>query len=428
MGTERTLGTLRVTQQEVRKRETLPAPFHKIPEESAPIGQSVAFCLFVSACQTAWFDDGDVSGEGDSELLADLKRKHGIRICSDPVDMEAWTVAGIKSQHTGDVFFTHSASEGLLCLNVEQVWGPCNDYKVKFTCSGQFCSECQTDWFDLDDPEGNGDFELLDHIRYKYPGKVCSQPIAIQARPVSADRAPSTPEIFLNLDATRGFSCWNADQTDKVCEDYKVRFTCPSEFCQVPQECRTRWLSSDNSSVEGDVESLNKLKKAFPGQVCKNPVHIEARTISGLPSKHTDDVFLFYDVTFGFACINDKQKNDKQCEDYEVLLTCPCDFCRTCRTGWFDVDNPTDGGDYETLDKVQSVNAAAVCSHPVAVEAVTVAGIPAAKTGNVFQTYDAANGFACVNDEQPDQKPCEDYKVRFTCPPDFCTSTSNLVS
>lgn len=57
-----------------------------------------------------------------------------------------------------------------------------------------------------------------------------------------------------------------------------------------------------------------------------------------------------------------------------------------CRTGWFNVDNPTNGGDYETLDKVQRVNAAGVCSQPVAVEAMTVSGIPAHKTGDVFQT------------------------------------------
>lgn len=40
-----------------------------------------------------------------------------------------------------------------------------------------------------------------------------------------------------------------------------------------------------------------------------------------------------YDVTFGFACINEKQRS-KQCEDYQVILTCPSDFCQgkfSCR-------------------------------------------------------------------------------------------------
>ncbi|XP_051914489.1 uncharacterized protein LOC127596255 [Hippocampus zosterae] len=392
--------------------------------------QSIAFCFFISdlhlsaihaleTCQTAWFDDGDVSREGDSELLTDLRSKHGAMICSEPVGMEAQTVAGIKSQHTWNIFHTHNASEGLLCLNREQAWSLCDDYKVKFTCTGDFCSACQTGWFDLDDPEGHGDFELLGDLQLKYPGEICPQPIAIQAQVVSVGSASSTPETFLNLDPTHGFACWNADQIDKSCEDYKVRFTCPEEFCQV-SECRTRWFNSDvDQSDEGDVEALYQLMKAYPNQVCRNPLQIEARTKDGLPSKHTGDSFLFYNVIFGFACINENQKNAKQCEDYKVVLTCPSDFCHTCRTGWFNVDNPANGGDYETLDKVQRVNAAGVCSQPVAVEAMTVTGIPAHKTGDVLQTYDATHGFACVNDEQP-EKQCEDYKVRFTCPPDFC--------
>lgn len=38
------------------------------------------------------------------------------------------------------MFCSYSASEGLLCLNSEQKWRQCDDYKVKFTCTGQFCS------------------------------------------------------------------------------------------------------------------------------------------------------------------------------------------------------------------------------------------------------------------------------------------------
>lgn len=38
------------------------------------------------------------------------------------------------------VFYSYSASEGLLCLNAEQTGGRCEDYKVMFTCSGHFCS------------------------------------------------------------------------------------------------------------------------------------------------------------------------------------------------------------------------------------------------------------------------------------------------
>ncbi|XP_061667076.1 uncharacterized protein LOC133495980 [Syngnathoides biaculeatus] len=396
--------------------------------------QGIVLCFFVSdlhssavhaleMCQTAWFDDGDVSEDGDSELLTDLRRKHGTRICSDPVDMETQTVAGIKSEHTTNIFHTHSPSEGLLCLNREQFGSLCVDYKVKFTCSGQFCSECQTGWFDMDDPEGHGDFELLSDLRQKYPGKICHQPVAIQVQTVSAESASSTPETFLRLDAAYGFACVNADQTDKSCEDYKVRFTCPKEFCQKSQECRTQWLDSDDPSDEGDVESLYRLLKTYPGQVCRNPIRIEARTTNGLSSELTGDVFLSNDVTFGFACINENQPTNQQCADYEVMMTCPSDFCHMtgCRTRWFDLDDPTSDGDYETLVELQRVNAAEVCPQPVAVEAMTTSGIPAHETGDVFQMYDATHGFACVNREQPSEKQCQDYQVRLTCPPAFCS-------
>lgn len=38
------------------------------------------------------------------------------------------------------LFYSYSASEGLLCLNSEQEQRQCEDYKVKFTCTGHFCS------------------------------------------------------------------------------------------------------------------------------------------------------------------------------------------------------------------------------------------------------------------------------------------------
>lgn len=38
--------------------------------------------------------------------------------------------------------------------------------------------------------------------------------------------------------------------------------------------------------------------------------------------------FSRYDVAFGLACINEHQE-DKQCEDYQVILTCPSDFCQS---------------------------------------------------------------------------------------------------
>lgn len=43
--------------------------------------------------------------------------------------------------------------------------------------------------------------------------------------------SPASP-LCCSYDATYGFSCVNADQRSGICEDYKIRFTCPGEFCE----------------------------------------------------------------------------------------------------------------------------------------------------------------------------------------------------
>uniref|UniRef100_A0AAV2J814 WxxW domain-containing protein n=1 Tax=Knipowitschia caucasica TaxID=637954 RepID=A0AAV2J814_KNICA len=53
------------------------------------------------------------------------------------------------------------------------------------------------------------------------------------------------------MDTVTGFVCKRSDQDDSECEDYKVRFLCPEEFCQ-PQD--------DSDSGDG----------APSGHMCKN--------------------------------------------------------------------------------------------------------------------------------------------------------------
>lgn len=64
----------------------------------------------------------------------------------------------------------------------------------------------------------------------------------------------------------------------------------------VSEECRTLWLNGDNPSGEGDVESIPQLLKTFPGQVCRNPIRIEAQTPSGIAASQTGDTFMAWDV------------------------------------------------------------------------------------------------------------------------------------
>ncbi|KAJ8258093.1 hypothetical protein GJAV_G00193090 [Gymnothorax javanicus] len=91
--------------------------------------------------------------------------------------------------------------------------------------------KCQTQWFDRDDPSVTGDYEDLSSLLKEYPGQICLKPIAIEAQTLSGVPASETGESFRSYDATSGFACVNAHQRSRKCQDYRVRFTCPAEFC-----------------------------------------------------------------------------------------------------------------------------------------------------------------------------------------------------
>lgn len=47
--------------------------------------------------------------------------------------------------------------------------------------------------------------------------------------------------LCCSYDATYGFSCVNADQESGICDNYRIRFTCPAEFCEGVCLC-VEWL------------------------------------------------------------------------------------------------------------------------------------------------------------------------------------------
>ncbi|KAF3861168.1 hypothetical protein F7725_001423, partial [Dissostichus mawsoni] len=193
----------------------------------------------------------------------------------------------------------------------------------------------------------------------------------MEARTRSGVSALHTGNHFHTFSAAEGLLCLNSDQEGGMSE-----------------QCRTQWLNSDDPSQGGgDVESIAQLLKTFPGRVCRNPLSIEAETLRGVSAEHTGDSFLSYagyDTTFGFACMNEKQSR-KQCEDYQVILTCPSDFCQGCRTRWFDEDDPSERGDFETLIQLKMMFPDEICSEPISIEAKTLSGVPANQTGDLFQ-------------------------------------------
>ncbi|XP_077422463.1 cartilage intermediate layer protein 1-like isoform X2 [Vanacampus margaritifer] len=80
-----------------------------------------------------------------------------------------------------------------------------------------------------------------------------------------------------------------------------------------------------------------------------------------------------------------------------------CD--KVCRTPWYDRDNPSGNGDFETLETL-------------GIKVQTVAGNTVASTGDVIAVMDATAGFICKNADQEGRR-CSDYQVRFIRPIDF---------
>ncbi|XP_028296106.1 cartilage intermediate layer protein 2-like [Gouania willdenowi] len=90
-----------------------------------------------------------------------------------------------------------------------------------------------------------------------------------------------------------------------------------------------------------------------------------------------------------------------------------------CWTQWFDRDDPSGTGDWETLKSLQKTNPGKICPKPTDIEATTLYGLSVAAAGEVIYKMDTTSGFICRNSDQPDKK-CKDYKVRFSCHPSFC--------
>eukprot|EP00058_Branchiostoma_floridae_P014138 XP_002599626.1 hypothetical protein BRAFLDRAFT_77725 [Branchiostoma floridae] len=90
-------------------------------------------------------------------------------------------------------------------------------------------------------------------------------------------------------------------------------------------------------------------------------------------------------------------------------------------TAWFDRDDPTWTGDWETLTDLRTENPGTICPAPTAIQARVIStGQDASLTGEQFAFYDTTTGFVCKKNDQRD-KTCLDYEVRFCCP-DFVAS------
>jgi len=83
-------------------------------------------------------------------------------------------------------------------------------------------------------------------------------------------------------------------------------------------------------------------------------------------------------------------------------------------TQWFDRDDPSGSGDYETLKDIKVQYPNKVCDSPTAVECQTISGLDLNQTGEIV-VCDKDKGAYCINSQQSDGRCNYDYKVRFYC-------------
>nr|XP_028597932.1 mucin-2-like isoform X1 [Podarcis muralis] len=258
---------------------------------------------------------------------------------------------------------------------------------------------CNTRWFDEDDPSGTGDYEFFFDILDKYPNDICSEPTAIEVQTLDGTPASETGQIFTTNDARTGFSCIHASQgKGKRCHDYQVRFTCPLSFCSggeirstpgpepVTPPAPTPTLKQVESSPEIPVKG---------GEIPSTPGP-EAVT-SPAPTPTLEEIK-------GSPKIPVKESPS------------------TCKTRWFNEDNPSGDGDQELLFNLIQMHPQEICRMPLAIEVQTVDGIPALEAGQPIAVHDVITGFSCINAEQAKGQLCYDYRVRFTCSAPFCSS------
>ena len=91
-----------------------------------------------------------------------------------------------------------------------------------------------TQFFDRDQPSGNGDYETLNVINRQYLGRACSNPTAVDARVVSNGSDYRTAGQVVLVSTSHGLTCEHARQRDRRrCLNYRIRFCCPSKFVVV---------------------------------------------------------------------------------------------------------------------------------------------------------------------------------------------------
>ncbi|XP_076328320.1 mucin-5B-like isoform X2 [Tachypleus tridentatus] len=344
-------------------------PIHTETESITPVVTTSS--VTIPTCTEGWtnFYNTDVpfTGGGDFESVKELIKKY--QFCSVDQVIDINCKASVKSplkgageqlvdwKETGDKAVECSTSKGLVCYNNQQgKGGKCHDYSIQLYC--QCVPEprhrvlCNwTDWWNKDDPDGEGDIESIEMYQNEYG--VCRKPElkAIECRLSKTKHDYREVRQKVTCDIDTGLSCYNKHQIGK-CHDYEVRFFCAGDECPgtvptktkkkprpkitiipptKPTPCVSSWTPFFNTdsptSGEGDIELLVNIQKR--GSVCfdKYIAGIECKTRIGktvVDYTESGDFGVKCSLAVGLVCENSLQKKGRRCHDYSIRFFCSC--------------------------------------------------------------------------------------------------------
>ncbi|XP_077996486.1 uncharacterized protein LOC144449784 [Glandiceps talaboti] len=270
---------------------------------------------FVGLEWTEWYNiDHPKKGKdkfGDSEDLETLKKRHP-EVCSPNFGIqcavadtgETWLATDQKLE------VPCTMDGGLVCKNIDQDKA-CLDYKIRLRCPAK--PSHWTKWYDRDTPgtgAGGSDWENLLSYEFdegwKYPD-LCENPIGIECR-VKKTHNPSWytgQYLYYPCTVKEGLICRNMDQPFyEQCEDYEVRFQCPSE--------ESKKISKRDISNEDEEHNYvnNKREDEDNKNVIDNNHYV---------SRSSNNNVITFNCTNGFLCDGDTRciRQTSTCDSYQ---------------------------------------------------------------------------------------------------------------
>lgn len=253
---------------------------------------------------TGWLNRDVPDGNGDGEHFGLFTGMP----CKAPLTAECRRRSdGVDWARTGEVMRCTAA--GSNCLKADQPDGQCDDYEVRFACPNP---ASVGPWLDRDDPTGAGDGEHLGLLVQEYG--TCAEPIGIECQTTSGVDVAASGEV-VRCQANLGLECLHELQSDFDCQDYQVRFACPTGGAWTP------WTSRDTPGGQGDGEALHLL--IAEGKTCARPLAAECRRKSDKLDWKLAGQNMVCSAAEGGICLNARQGAGFSCADYEVRFFCP---------------------------------------------------------------------------------------------------------